>query len=260
MKKMQNSLKILGVRVSALTFNKTLTLIGEYIRQNKRGFICVSAVHLIMECQKDEFLRHGVNAATLVTPDGMPLVWLLRLRGYTTQRIYGPDLMEKICELAIRRGWNVFLLGGSSGQNRRLRSALLHKHPSLRLIGGMDTPTLPISIETNRKIIQTINSSKAHIVFVGMGCPLQELWMIKSRAALYPNMLVGVGAAFDFISGKKRQAPALVRRVGVEWLFRLIQEPKRLWRRYIPMNIHFLLLILKGKFQRNHQKRRSICR
>lgn len=243
MNNLQNKATILGVNISPLTYKKTLACIEDYINKKKKGYICVSAVHLIMECQKNILLKRGVNAATLVTPDGMPLVWLLRSRGASTERVYGPNLMLKTCELAAKKGWRVFLLGGSIRESKTLQSKLLQQFPPLCIVGAIDTPSLPLTDKENQKVIDSINKSHAQVVLVGEGCPTQELWMIENRGALKPNILISVGAAFDFISGKKKQAPWLLQTLGFEWLFRLVQEPKRLGYRYMIQNTMFILYL-----------------
>ena len=237
---------ILGVRVSAITYADALHCIEQWIVQGKRHYVCVAAVHLVMECQKDERLRRGVNQAGLVTPDGMPLVWLLRLFGYRcVERVYGPTLMEKICRLAERHTWRIFLLGGAGGEAQEVAHVLVNKFPEIRIVGTRDTPIRPIPHLENITIRNEIEKASPDIVFVGLGCPWQELWMIDNRKYVRAPVLVGVGAAFDFFSGRVRQAPRWVQRAGLEWLFRFFQEPKRLWHRYTITNLTFIYHVCK---------------
>lgn len=238
---------ILGVGVSIVNLNETLQFVDESIKHRRRVYICVPAVHLIMECQQDCRLLNGVNRADLVVPDGMPLVWLLKAAGYTkASRVYGPDLMLALCHLAAERNYSVFLLGGTSGQSKQLARVLVNKFPGLRIAGIYDTPNRPPSAQTSKEIIARINTTKPDIVLIGMGCPYQELWMIENREKLKAPVLIGVGAAFDIISGKVPQAPKWMRQAGLEWLFRFAHEPRRLWRRYTLMNAKFLFLLLRG--------------
>lgn len=240
------TIPILGVRVSAITYTDALREIGRWIVEGKRHYVCVAAVHLLMECPKNRTLLGGVNGAGLVTPDGMPLVWLLRLYGRkNAQRVYGPTLTVKLCALAARRGWRVFLLGGASGQSNEVERALLRQFPKLRIVGRHDTPVRPIPSVQNKKIIAKINQTKPELVFIGLGCPRQELWMIENRKKLDAPVLIGVGAAFDFLSGSVRQAPVWIQHAGLEWMYRLLREPKRLWYRYTVMNATFVWLVLK---------------
>lgn len=237
---------ILGVRVSAITYADALREIGRWIIEKKQRYVCVAATHLVMECQKDTNLLEGVNGAGLVTPDGMPLVWLLRLYGHKqASRVYGPTLMIKLCSLAAQRGWGVYLLGGANGQSQEVVRVLLRQFPNLRIVGHYDTPVRPIRLLENQKIVAKINHTSPELVLVGLGCPQQELWMIENRKKLDAPVLIGVGAAFDFLSGRVRQAPEWMQHVGLEWLYRLIREPKRLWYRYTVINATFIWLVLK---------------
>lgn len=240
---------ILDVSISAIDYNSTLDDIKSWIEEDFKSYVCVAAVHLIMECQKDKVLLRGVNNSGLVTPDGMPLVWLSRFYGNkNVKRVYGPTLTLKLCKLAEVESYRVFLLGGSEGQSEKLKDKLLSSFSGLKVVGFVDTPVRPIPKKENKEILKIINSSKAQIVIVGIGCPTQELWMINNRAEINAPVLIGVGAAFDFISGRVQQSPVWVRNVGLEWLFRLIQEPRRLFYRYTFNNIQFLYLILRQLF------------
>lgn len=238
---------IMSVGINSLDPRRVTEFIQKSIVLKKHLYVCVAAAHLLVECQQNAELREGVNNADLVVPDGMPIVWTLRLMGHgDAQRVYGPDLMMALCGVGKLRRWRIFLLGGAPGQATDLARTLLTRYPGIRIAGALDTPVRPIPEEKNKKIIVAINRSHADIVFVGLGCPEQELWMIRNRKKLIVPALIGVGAAFDFLSGRVRQAPAWIRRSGFEWLFRLIQEPRRLWRRYTVTNIKFVYYL--GKY------------
>ncbi|MBI3577087.1 WecB/TagA/CpsF family glycosyltransferase [Candidatus Gottesmanbacteria bacterium] len=237
---------ILNIQVSAIVYRDVLHQAERWIRERKRKYICVAATHLLMECQKDKALLAGVNKARLVTPDGMPLVWLLKLYGHKkVERVYGPTLMLKLCRLAEKNGYKIFLLGGSLGESGQLRQKLKNKFSSLQIAGNRDTPVRAIPEKENNAIVKKINSSGAQIVFVGMGCPIQELWMIRNRRRLEAPVLIGVGAAFDFITAKTPQAPPWMQNTGLEWLYRLLHEPKRLAYRYVVLNTRFTVFVLK---------------
>lgn len=240
---------ILGVHISAINYHSCLRLIESVIALRKKGYICVAAVHLVVECQNNPKLLDGVNKATLVTPDGMPLVWLLKLHGCKhVERVYGPTLMLKLCSLAQSNNWKVFLLGGSLGQGAAMISRLALLFPKLRIIGSLDTPVKIFSKKKNGQIINQINKHKPHVVFVGLGCPHQELWMINNHNKINANTLIGVGAAFNLLAGVEKQAHPQAQRLGLEWLYRLYQNPRRLWYRYAVGNIHFMLAILIKPF------------
>lgn len=236
---------ILGVHVSELTYAVVIKRIQSWISDNEKSYVCVAPVHLVMECQKNKDLLKGVNAAGLVTPDGMPLVWISKIYGKKTERVYGPTLMLKVCELAQKEGLKIYLLGGVKGSTKELRRKLADKFSNLKIVGYKDTPKRPIPKGENKKITQEINDSCAQIVFVGLGCPYQELWMIENRKLLKANVLIGVGAAFDFITGRVKQAPIWIQKSGLEWLFRWSQDPKRLCRRYTIDNLLFIHKIIR---------------
>jgi len=238
--------KILSIPISKTNYSQITAFVKNKIDNKQKSYICVAAVHLIMECQKNKKLLRGVQNANLITPDGMPFVWLSKIYGNkNASRVYGPYLTLVLCKLSEKFGYKVFLLGGASGQSQELAKELYHKFPKLKIVGNLDTPIRPISNKDNKQIIKKINSSKADIVFIGLGCPLQELWMLDNHNEVSASVLIGVGATFDFITGRVRQAPIWMQNNGLEWLHRLSQNPKRLWKRYTIMNIEFLYKIAK---------------
>jgi N-acetylglucosaminyldiphosphoundecaprenol N-acetyl-beta-D-mannosaminyltransferase len=242
-------IKIISIPISQKNYAKTALFVKNKIQKKQKSYICVAAVHLIMEAQKNPKLLAGVQNADLITPDGMPLVWLSKLYGNkNASRVYGPDLTLILCRLAERFNYKVFLLGGNIGQSKQLSKKLREIFPKLKIVGSIDTPIRPIIAKDNQKIIKKINLTKPEIVLVGMGCPNQELWMIENRDKISPPVLIGVGAAFDFITGKVQQAPKWMQNWGLEWFHRLLQNPKRLWRRYTVINIQFLLKIMNQIF------------
>jgi len=246
---MKKNTNILGVNISNINYSITLKKINHWIKTNQRKTVFVSAVHLVMECQNDNELKRGVNNADLVTPDGMPLVWLSKLAGSkNVSRVYGPDLTIKIISLAKINRYSVFLLGGAPGQSKILKEKLEKKFNKINIVGAIDTPIRPIPVKQDKTIIKEINKSKANIVFVGLGCPYQEKWIINNRKLINSQILIGVGAAFDFITGEVKQAPKIMQSNGFEWLFRLTQDPKRLWKRYTITNAKFIYYLIVNKF------------
>jgi N-acetylglucosaminyldiphosphoundecaprenol N-acetyl-beta-D-mannosaminyltransferase len=207
--------------------------------------VCVCAVHVVTECERDPALRAMVNNAALAVPDGMPLAWIARIRGEPlTRRVYGPDLMLAFCRLAAQRGYRSFLLGGAPGQPEILADRLVDWFPGLSIAGTLATPERPLTPEANARAVEAINRAGADVVWVGMGAPVQERWMAENRANVEAPVLVGVGAAFDIHTGRVRQAPHWMQRAGLEWLFRLTREPGRLWRRYLIGNPLFMWKLL----------------
>ncbi|MGH7879262.1 MAG: WecB/TagA/CpsF family glycosyltransferase, partial [Candidatus Binataceae bacterium] len=207
-------------------------------------YVCVTSVHGVVESQRDESLRLIHNNAGMVTPDGMPLVWVSRLMGFRqTQRVYGPDLMLAVCERAAARGYRHFFYGGGPGVAERLSERLCNRYPGLRVAGIHSPPFRALSPAEDCAVVEQINSSGADIVWVGISTPKQERWMAAHVRRLNAAALIGVGAAFDFHAGLKKQAPRWMRRSGLEWTFRLATEPRRLWRRYLASNPVFVALV-----------------
>ena len=237
---------ILGVDVSAINMAQALDAIGGWIARRQPHYVCVTGVHGIMESQQDEHLRSIHNAAGLVTPDGMPLVWLLRLRRLQhVGRVYGPDLMLALCQRSVSEGHRHYFYGGSEGVLERLVANLRQRFPGLRIAGAYAPPFGPLTGEEDDRIVHMINAANPDIVWVGLGTPKQERWMAEHLGHLNASVLIGVGAAFDFHAGVKRQAPRWMQRSGLEWCFRLAMEPRRLWRRYLVNNPLFVLLMLR---------------
>jgi len=237
---------VLGVEVSAIDMGQALAVIQGWIARRERQYVCVTGVHGVMESQRDPELRRIHNTAGLVTPDGMPLVWLARRAGFHhVDRVYGPDLMLACCELSVQHGYRHFFYGGAPGVPERLADRLVKRLPGLRVVGTFSPPFRSAGAAESDDVIQHINAAGADIVWVGLSTPKQERWMHVHRGRLAAPVLIGVGAAFDFLAGTKRQAPRWMQRSGLEWLFRLGQEPRRLWRRYSYNNLRFIAGILR---------------
>ncbi|HET7468287.1 MAG TPA: WecB/TagA/CpsF family glycosyltransferase [Gemmatimonadales bacterium] len=237
---------VLGVGVSAVDMGQALTAIQEWIARGGRHYVCVTGVHGVMESQRDPELRRIHNAAGLVTPDGMPLVWLARRAGFRhVDRVYGPDLMLACCQRSVERGYRHFFYGGGPGVPERLAHRLIERYPGLQVVGTFSPPFRSAGAPESEEVIQQINAAGADIVWVGLSTPKQERWMDAHRGRLQAPVLIGVGAAFDFHAGVKRQAPRWMQRSGLEWLFRLGQEPRRLWRRYSYNNVRFIAGVLR---------------
>jgi N-acetylglucosaminyldiphosphoundecaprenol N-acetyl-beta-D-mannosaminyltransferase len=191
--------------------------------------------------------RNAIEHATLSVPDGMPLVWLLRLKGHNIRhRVYGPDLMLLLCEEAANRGWRCFLYGGAPGVPEQLKEVLEKRFPGLQIVGTYSPPFRPLTVEEDEAVCAMINAAKPDIVWVGLGSPKQDIWMYEHREKLDVSVMHGVGAAFDFLTGRVKQAPRCMMNAGLEWLFRLFQEPKRLWKRYTLTNAKFIYYLLKS--------------
>ncbi|MEM4203324.1 MAG: WecB/TagA/CpsF family glycosyltransferase [Candidatus Methanomethylicaceae archaeon] len=243
---------ILGVGISAINMTIGLEIIEGWIARQESHYVCVTPVHSVMECQRDPGLRRIWNASGLTTPDGMPLVWLARLKGFHhVDRVYGPDLMLALCERSVARGYRHFFYGGAEGVPEQLADVLQKRFPGLQVAGMYSPPFRPLTPEEDERIVQMLNEANPDIVWVGLGSPKQEYWMAGHRARLTAPVLIGVGAAFDFLTGRKPQAPRWMQRAGLEWLFRLLTEPRRLWPRYRQYP-RFVWLVLQELL--NHKK------
>jgi N-acetylglucosaminyldiphosphoundecaprenol N-acetyl-beta-D-mannosaminyltransferase len=224
---------ILGVGVSPINLDDAIATIERWISKRSRNYVCIRDVHGVMESRRDQRLRSIHNEAGMVTPDGMPLVWLLRLLGKgNVGRVYGPDLMRKMTAVSSLRGYRQFYYGGAEGVADKLKQALITAHPKLDVAGTLCPPFRELTPEEDRAVVAAINAARPDIVWVGLGTPKQEFWMANHLGRIEAPVMVGVGAAFDFLAGTKRQAPRWMQRNGLEWLFRLCSEPRRLWRRY----------------------------
>jgi N-acetylglucosaminyldiphosphoundecaprenol N-acetyl-beta-D-mannosaminyltransferase len=219
---------------------------ADWIEAGKRHYVCVTGVHGVMESQDDEELRDIHNRAGLTTPDGMPMVWSAHYAGAPyVARVYGPDLMLEMSREAAQRGWRFFFYGGKEGVAERLASRLEAQFPGLQVVGCFSPPFRALSSEEDAAIIERINSLVCSVVWVGLSTPKQERWMADHLHRVNAAVMVGVGAAFDIHAGMVRQAPPWMQRFGLEWLFRLMQEPGRLWSRYLYNNPRFIIRVLR---------------
>jgi N-acetylglucosaminyldiphosphoundecaprenol N-acetyl-beta-D-mannosaminyltransferase len=233
---------VLGVPVSAVDYDGALDWMDGTVAARGSGYVCVAATHTVMVAQEDPDTMDAVLGASLVVPDGQPLVWALRALGRPlSDRVYGPDLMLRHCERAAQQGTRIFLYGGrNQGALVQLTLNLRRRFPGLRVVGGCSPPFRDLDDAERDTIADEINRTGADVVWVGIGVPKQEKWMAAMRGRLDAPVLVGVGAAFDFHAGLVPQAPGWMQSSGLEWAFRLAQEPRRLWRRYLRYNPRFV--------------------
>ncbi len=235
-------IEVLGIPIALTNYRQTIDWIDDAIAAGHRGYICVAPVHLVMLAQEDPQLAAAVRAADFVVPDGQPLVWsVTALGGKGASRVYGPDLMIETCRRAAETGTKMYLFGGRNDDALALLCRkLLERFPGLQIVGSQAVPFRPASEQEELDSAELINASGAEIVWVGTGQPRQELWMARMRPRLETPILIGVGAAFDFHAGLVPQAPPLLQDAGLEWAFRLMHEPRRLWRRYLIYNPRFI--------------------
>jgi N-acetylglucosaminyldiphosphoundecaprenol N-acetyl-beta-D-mannosaminyltransferase len=239
----KESIAVLGVRISPVNVGQVQEIVDGHVSQGHRTYLCVAAVHSIMACRRDPSLRQIFNRSAATTPDGMPLVWLCRLAGFRhVERVYGPDLMLALCGHGVERGYRHFFFGGGPEVPEALAGKLVDRLPGLQVVGTISPPFGEIAESVEASLVERINAANPDIVWVGLGTGTQEHWMARNRPRLQAPVLIAVGAAFDFLSGRKPQAPRWMQRSGLEWLFRLGNEPKRLWPRYREYPIFVILL------------------
>ena len=231
---------VLGVGVSALNREMAKEAFVYAVQNKKKGYVCVTGVHGVMESQDDPKIREIHNQAFLVTPDGMPMTWMGRLQGFKQMsRVYGPDLMLDIMGISREFGLRHFFYGGASGVANELKTRLEKRFPGIQILGTYEPPFRPLNAEEEKELARLVSESRPDILWVGLSTPKQEKFMAAYQSKLEVTLMVGVGAAFDFHSGRMVQAPRWMQRSGLEWLFRLCVEPKRLWRRYFKNNPRF---------------------
>lgn len=234
---------ILGVGVDAIAYEQTIARLLEAIARRDRLRIHFCTVHMIIEAVDDEALKTRLNTADIVAPDGMPLVWVARLRGRRIERVCGPDTMPALLDRGRAIGARHFFYGGAPGVADRLAANMTARFPGLEVVGTYCPPFRPLTAEEDAEVVRMIEESGADCVWVGLGSPKQEHWLAEHRDRLSAPLLLAVGAAFDFHSGTKRRAPRLMQRTGTEWLFRLLSEPRRLLGRYVRTNARFVCLL-----------------
>ena len=247
------SRRVVGMRVDASNYHDVVRRLMCWAREPLGRYVCVANVHMTMEANDNPGFKQLVEGANLVLSDGMPLVWALRWLGIPdASRVYGPDLMLALCEAAARDGVPIGLQGGRPEELLPLRRNLEARFPGLEIAYAGSPPFRPPSDEEDAATVDAIVASGARLLFVGLGCPKQETWMAAHRDRL-PLVQVGVGAAFDFHAGRVRQAPAWIRSAGLEWLFRMVMEPRRLARRYLRHNPRFVVRLARQLWSRRRE-------
>lgn len=246
---------ILEVKINPLNMEIAAAQLSDWIRDRQKAYVCVVPAHSVMECVNDPGLLPIFNDAGLSTPDGMSIVWLLKAMGFKqTQRVYGPDLLKAACEHGLKEDWKHYFFGGAPGIAQELGQKLIAQYPDLAIVGCFSPPFGRPNENEDKVLVDAINASGADILWVGMSSPWQEIWMHEHLGRINAPVMIGVGAAFDFLTGNKKQAPLWMQRSGLEWLFRFIEEPKRLWPRY-KQYPRFVFLALRELISRDIDKR-----
>ncbi len=235
---------VLGVGVSVLNLQTALAAIADAVRQKRKGYICVTGVHGVMEAQNDENFRAILNHAFLCTPDGMPMVWMGKIHGYSEmRRVYGPDLMLEVCAWSEKNQCRHFFFGGADGVADKLAEKLKARFPKMQIVGTFTPPFRPLNPAEENELREKIRVARPDILWVGLSTPKQEKFMAEFSPTLEATLTIGVGAAFDFHSGRIKQAPRWMQHSGLEWFYRFCTEPRRLARRYLKNNPLFVAKI-----------------
>lgn len=241
----QSVVNVIGSPVTASRFDAQIEMMLEWASSYKSKVVCVANVHMLTEAYWHPELSHVLKSADIVTPDGMPLVWMMRLMGARDQnRVAGMDILWSLCQLAPQRNLKIFFLGSQTTILEKMRTKLEQEFPDLEIAGMEPLPFRPMTPAEDEAIIQKIHESGAHLVLVSLGCPKQEYWMHQHKGKIQAVM-IGLGGVFPVVAGIHKRAPGWIRNLGLEWFYRLIQEPRRLWRRYGKTIPPFLWLALK---------------
>jgi len=240
----ENRANVLGVGVHAIDLPSAVSIIENAVREGAKGYVCVTSVHGVMEAQRDPEFRDILNRALLVTPDGMPTVWVGHMQGHSRMnRVFGPDLMLEVCRRSTGTGIRHFLYGGKPGIADDLAESLQRRFPGINVVGTFTPPFRPLEPCEHLALERQLESTLPDIVWVGLSTPKQEKFMAENFQRLPGKIMVGVGAAFDIHTGHVKDAPQWIKDAGLQWAHRLCQEPRRLWKRYLVNNPAFLLAI-----------------
>lgn len=241
-----SSFDVLDVVFASVQIPDVIKIIEGWIGAGRMAhYVTVSNVHSVVESQRDGTFMEALNRSDLNVPDGMPIIWLGRSQGHDlTRRVYGPDLFIEFCNETQSRKYRHFFYGGAPDVVEALVNRLRERFPGFQVAGYYSPPFRPLTAEEDLRTIEMINAAAADVLWVGLGCPKQEFWMRAHRESLSVPAIIGIGQAFDIHAGKLRQAPRWMRENGLEWLFRLLLEPRRLWRRYLVYNSEFIVRLL----------------
>jgi N-acetylglucosaminyldiphosphoundecaprenol N-acetyl-beta-D-mannosaminyltransferase len=239
------SFSVLGVRIDAVQIPDVIGRFEAWIRERHGSrFVAVCNVHMVMEAQNASCFKDMLNSSGMTVPDGKPLTWLGRYRGFDLKRrVYGPDLFQDFIAATESRGYRHFFYGGHPEVTEGMVNTIRRRFPEVGIAGYYSPPFRALTAQEDSDVVTMINESRADVLWVGLGCPKQEIWMYEHRKRLDVPVMVGVGQAFNIVAGSLKQAPLWMREHGLEWMFRLLLEPQRLWKRYLVYNTRFVYCI-----------------
>ena len=251
------SFQLLDVPVAKTTMTQAVTQVNSWVDEDSTGqVVTFTNVHMLVEARQDPKFAALLTTASMNCPDGTPLFWIGRHRhGYQVEQIAGPDFMSVFCEQSVTRGDRHYLYGGAPGVIEAAERTLLNLYPGIKIVGMYAPPFRTLTPEEDDAVCKSINASGADLVWVCLGCPKQEKWMFEHRLKLKAKVLLGVGQAIDILAGARTRAPALIRHAGLEWFYRLLREPRRLWKRYLSTNFFFIVWITHEVFSGRSKNR-----
>ncbi|ETX03663.1 WecB/TagA/CpsF family glycosyltransferase [Candidatus Entotheonella palauensis] len=245
------SVDILGVRVTPISSGEVLAKVDQWVRHRQKHYICLCPNYSIMMSRKYPDFRQALNRATITTADGRAVTWACKFHGYRhAKQVRGADLTRLVCQMSAQNGFSNFYYGGTDALLESLVSNLRQQNPQLQVAGTYAPPFRPLTAREKRETVELINASQPDIVWIGLGAPKQELWMADHFHDLKAPVMIGVGAAFDFLAGAKVEAPKWMQKAALEWLFRLVSEPRRLWKRNVYHPI-FMAQVVLQRLSRN---------
>jgi N-acetylglucosaminyldiphosphoundecaprenol N-acetyl-beta-D-mannosaminyltransferase len=249
--------EVLGVPISMVTYEDTMAVMDGLVDGGGRGYVCAAPVHALMVAQDDPEMLEALRASTLVVPDGMPIVWASNLLGeQLADRVYGPELMLRYSDRCAERGHRVWLYGGrDQGTLVELALSMRKRHAGIKIVGGYSPPFRPLTADEEDAIAEQINQARPDVLWVGIGVPKQEKWMARMRERLEVPVMCGVGAAFDFHAGRVSMAPSWMQERGLEWIYRIGQEPRRLLPRYLSTNPRFVAAMTRQYLRQRRDDR-----
>jgi N-acetylglucosaminyldiphosphoundecaprenol N-acetyl-beta-D-mannosaminyltransferase len=240
--------RVLGVPVDSVALDDAVNRLEQWITNDHRSYVCLANVHVIESARRSPSLLEALERAGLVLPDGAPVAWALSRRLRTpVHRVTGAGLLEELCRRSARGQYSHYFVGATDETLSALSRALLRRHPSLDVRGTWAPPFRPLSVDEEKDLAARLNAASPQVIWIGVGAPKQELWMLSLRRQVNAPLLIGVGAVFDFASGNKTRAPIWMQAAGLEWAHRLMTEPRRLWRRYLTTNTTFLIALARER-------------
>lgn len=247
--KIKRNLKVGKIEFNAATQEQLLTIIEQLSTDEYSPYVTFTGMQIVVGAEKSSKIKKAQDNATICAVDGMPIHWMAKMKKIESERCGGPDIMDKIIEIGVSKGYRHFFYGSTDEVLGLLKVRLEKKYPGIQIVGMYSPPFRPLTEEEDEQVVKMINEANADFVWVGLGAPKQDFWMEEHQYKLKDTKMMGVGAAFNFFAGTVKRAPIFMQKIGMEWLYRLIMEPKYLWKRYILNGPKFFLIFIKELIQ-----------